>query len=166
MKGLLAIGKIVKVHGLKGAMKVKSYVESNKILENLKKVRIGLDKGPEPFAIKKTRTAKNSFLVELAGVETAEAAEKLIGRELLIPPDQLESLPEGEYYWKDLIGLKVRTEAGEFLGEIEIVFATGSNDVYVCRGKEREILLPATAEVVREIDLEKGEMIVRLLEGL
>ncbi len=162
----MAIGKIVKVHGLKGAVKVTPYLESNKILEDLKEVQIGLDKGPEPFKIIKSRLAKKAFFIELEGVKDVATAGKLVGRELLIPSDRLEPLPENEYYWKDIIGLKVRTEAGEFLGKIETVFNTGSNDVYVCRGEEREILLPATAEVIRKIDLEKGEMIVRLLEGL
>ena len=67
---------------------------------------------------------------------------------------------------RDLIGLRVVTDAGEALGTVESIFPTGSNDVYVCRGGSREILLPAIGDVIREIDLEKGVMVVRLLEGL
>jgi 16S rRNA processing protein RimM len=166
VKDLLEIGKIVRIHGLKGAVKVTSYLESNDIVKKLEEIRIDLDTGPQPLKIKKIRLDKKGFLLELDGVESAEAAEKLIGREILIPSDQLDALPEGEYYWEDLIGLEVRTEEGEFLGQIETIFPTGSNDVYVCLGKEREILLPAIPEVVRKIDLEKSEMIVTLLEGL
>jgi 16S rRNA processing protein RimM len=75
-------------------------------------------------------------------------------------------LPEGEYYWSEIIGLQVLTEEDEILGRIEAVFPTGGNDVYVCRGGGREILLPAIGDVVRKIDTDRGVMVVRLLEGL
>lgn len=67
---------------------------------------------------------------------------------------------------RDLMGLHVVTEEGRFLGRIESIFPTGSNDVYVCAGGEREILLPAISDVILKIDLEKKEMVVRLLPGL
>jgi 16S rRNA processing protein RimM len=77
-----------------------------------------------------------------------------------------EKLPEGEYYWRDIIGLDVYDEDDKYIGKIESVFPTGSNDVYVCKGEEREILLPAIADVIRKIDVNHRVMIVRLLEGL
>lgn len=166
MKGLSEIGKIVKIHGLKGALKVNSYLESDAILTKLKEVHIGLAKGPESFRIKRVRFQKKGFLIELEGIENAEAAERLVGSDVLIASDQFEALPEGEYYWKDLIGLEVWTEEGEYLGKIESIFPTGSNDVYICRGAEREILLPVISEVIRDIDLKKGKVLVKLLEGL
>lgn len=166
MKGLLAIGKIVKTHSLKGAVKISSYLESDSVVAKLKKIYIEMEKGPEPFCLKSVSLKKKGFLIELAGIESINAAEQLVGREVLIPSDQLDPLPEGEYYWKDLIGLAVRTEEGEDIGIIESIFPTGSNDVYVCRERNREILLPAIPEVIKSIDLKKGEMIIRLLEGL
>jgi 16S rRNA processing protein RimM len=65
-----------------------------------------------------------------------------------------------------MIGLKVVTEDGRILGVIDAIFPTGSNDVYVCSGGDREILLPGTADVIRKIDIGRGMMVVRLLEGL
>ena len=85
---------------------------------------------------------------------------------MLIPADKLGDLPEGEYYWRDMIGLKVVTEEGRILGVIEAIFPTGSNDVYVCSGGEREVLLPGIADVIRKIDINRGMMVVRLLQGL
>jgi 16S rRNA processing protein RimM len=78
----------------------------------------------------------------------------------------LKELPPGEYYWRDIIGLDVYTEEGKLLGRIESVFPTGSNDVYVCKGGQREILLPAIVDVIRQIDINRRVMTVRLLEGL
>ena len=75
-------------------------------------------------------------------------------------------LPDGEYYWHEIIGLEVVTEDDRSLGKVVSVFPTGSNDVYVCRGNGREILLPAIGDVVRRIDRDRKVMEVRLLKGL
>lgn len=136
MRDFLEIGRIVKIHGLKGAVKVLSYLESDEVLLKLKNVYIRFKDNPEPFRVKKTKIQNKNFLLELEGVEGPEAAAGLVGREISMPSDQLEPLPEGEYYWRDLIGLEVSTEEGEHLGKISSIFSTGSNDVYVCSGKK------------------------------
>ncbi|HOO41898.1 MAG TPA: ribosome maturation factor RimM, partial [Syntrophales bacterium] len=69
-------------------------------------------------------------------------------------------------YWRDIIGLDVVTETGQPLGKVQEIFPTGSNDVYVCRNGDKEILLPAIADVIRKVDLREKRMVVRLLEGL
>ena len=78
----------------------------------------------------------------------------------------LGDLQEGEYYWQDIIGLDVYGEDDCHLGWVETIFPTGSNDVYVCRGGGKEILIPAIADVIIRINLEERKMIIRLLEGL
>jgi 16S rRNA processing protein RimM len=161
------IGKIVKSCGLKGRMKAVSYLGSNDKLQNLDELYIA--QGTEkkgPFKLKGIRSRGKSFFLEIEGVEDLQSAKALIGCQVLIPADKLEELPEGEYYWRDMIGLKVVTEEGRFLGVIETIFSTGSNDVYVCSGGEREVLLPGIADVIRKIDIDRGMMVVRLLEGL
>jgi 16S rRNA processing protein RimM len=99
-------------------------------------------------------------------VNDRDAASKLVGQAVFASAGHLPSLPEGEYYWREVIGLRVVTEEGEPLGTVQAVFPAGSHDVYVCGGGEREILLPAISEVVRTVDIEKGLMTVRLLKGL
>lgn len=164
---LLEIGKIVKTHGLKGRMKVISYLESDSILKSLEKVLVRHGKQKEHLKkIKDIKINRKYFFLEFEGVDDVDAASELVGCEILMPSDILEELPEGEYYWRDIVGLEVVTEDGEVLGRIERVFSAGGNDVYVCAGGEREILLPAIADVVRKIDIENRRMVVRLLEGL
>jgi 16S rRNA processing protein RimM len=163
---ILEAGRIVKACGLNGRMKVLSYLESNDILQSLEEIAIRRDGQVETFKIKSIGITRNCFFLNLDGIADVEGARALVGSEVLIPDHVLEELPEGEYYWRDLIGLDVITEDGCFIGKIETVFPTGSNDVYVCAGGEREILLPGIADVVREIDMGKGKMVVRLLEGL
>jgi len=161
------IGKIVKSCGSKGRMKVVSYIESTDKLRNLDEAYIdcGSDmKGP--FKVEGIQGRGKSFFLEIEGVGNFQSAKAFVGCRMLIPADKLEELPEGEYYWRDVIGLRVITEEGSFLGTVEAIFPTGSNDVYVCSGGEREVLLPAIADVIRTIDIDRGTMVVRLLEGL
>ncbi len=161
------IGKIVKSCGLKGRMKAVSYLEYNSTLQPLDEVyvRQGRDE-TGPFKLKAFTVRGECFFLEIEGIEDRESANALAGSQVLIPASKLKKLPEGEYYWRDIIGLKVATEEGQVLGVIEAIFATGSNDVYVCRTDERELLLPSIADVIRKIDIDQGMVVVRLLEGL
>ena len=164
---LLEVGRIVKSHDFTGRVKVVSYCESEDVLKSATEVFLkqGNEK-PVPFTLKDVRGGRKNLIVSFVGIDNADAAGALVGSEILIPPDRLAKLPDGEFYWWELVGLEVQDEEGRFLGRIETVFPTGGNDVYVCSGGEREILLPAIGEVIRKIDKEKRTMIVRLLEGL
>jgi len=164
VNNLLEIGKIVKTSGLKGRLKVLSYCESAEVLETLKGVFIGEDiEHVSSFNVRMINIKRGSFLLELEGVETLEAAGELTGRHVFVPS---ETLPDGEYYWKDIIGLDIVTEDGRKLGRITAILPTGSNDVYVCSSGEGEIFIPAFDDVVKKIDIEKGVMVVKLPEGL
>lgn len=164
---LFVIGKIVKTTGIKGRLKVMSYLESHDTLPSLEEVYVRQGKDTRgPFTLKEIIVRRNNFLVDMEGVEDIERARALLGCQVLIPANKLKKLPEDEYYWRDIAGLKVITDDGRILGIITAIVPTGSNDVYVCSGGEREILLPAIADVIRKVDLEQGVMVVRLLDGL
>lgn len=166
-KSFLEIGKIVKTHGLNGRVKVLSFAQSSDLLKSLKEVFIGQNENvPVSFGLKSFQSKGNCFFLEMEGIKSIDQAESLIGCSVMVPAHSLPPLPEGEYYWEELIGLKVVTEEGHLLGKIERIFPTGSNDVYVCTGGDKEILLPAIEDVVREIDPEREIMVVRLLEGM
>jgi len=164
---LLEIGRIVRPHGLAGRMKVLSYLEAHDVLQTLAEVFVGRSvQGALAFPLQAVRSGKGFFILKLRGIDDADSAAKLVGFHAWMPLTGMKKLPEGEYYWKEIIGLQVVTEDGRILGRIESVFTTGSNDVYICRGGEREILLPALGEVVRKVDTAGGIMVVRLPEGL
>ena len=100
-------------------------------------------------------------------VKDRSHAETLHGLLLTVPREYVESLPEGSYYHFQLLDLRVYDEEGEYLGKIKEILSTGSNDVYVV-GVEgrRDLLVPALEDVVREVDLDEGRMVVLLPEGL
>jgi 16S rRNA processing protein RimM len=100
------------------------------------------------------------------GIDNRDQAKELIGAQLFIPQSDLPELDEDTYYWHDLIGIKVYATTGDFLGRIESIIETGSNDVYVVKRNDREVLIPALETVVLDIDLAHKRMKVDLPEGL
>jgi 16S rRNA processing protein RimM len=169
LSDLVEIGRLVKLHGLKGRLKAISYLESETLLGGgrLVEVIVRPEKGPgKAYRVKEVRPQHKSFFIEFEGIDDPDSAARLVGSGIFIPAGLLEKLPEDEYYWHQIIGLRVTTQAGEYLGEISSILPTGSNEVYVVTGDGKEILLPAIEDVIKKIDLEKGEMIVVLPEGL
>jgi 16S rRNA processing protein RimM len=120
----------------------------------------------ERRVIESCRWQKEMAYLKLSGVDDRNAASALRERFLVVPESELEPLPEGQYYRFQLIGLKVRTTAGAPLGRVNDVLTTGANDVYIVQGERGEILVPATDEVIAEIDLEHGEMVIEEVPGL
>jgi 16S rRNA processing protein RimM len=164
----IEIGQIVKPHGLAGRVKVLSYLESDRLLPSLRDAWIGPNRdSAKRYSIENVRReGRTHFSLKIEGIEDRNAADALRGLTVSVPYERLETLPEDEYYWEDLIGLAVVTEDGKPLGRIEGIFPTGSNDVYVCKSGGKEILLPAIDEVIRSVNIEAGTVVVRLLKGL
>jgi len=168
---LLSIGKIVGVHGLKGVLKVFSYAESTARFAPGVSLHLKNSRGKE-FIMKIVWAKPHSktILLSLEGISDRDQAEELVGSDLFIEKAALEVLEEGTYYWADLMGLSVYNLAGDHLGEVSAIVQTGSNDVYVVKRRhgttETEVLIPALASVVREVDLDRRTMRVDLPEGL
>ena len=99
-------------------------------------------------------------------MDSIEDASLLTGQTLYISQDKFPELPEDEYYWFQIEGLKVFDESGRYYGNIEEIIRTGSNDVYVVRDDEKELLLPMIDSVVKVINLEEGKLIFHPMEGL
>jgi len=163
---LFVIGEIVKTRGLRGCLKILAHVQTPDVIADLEFVYLENVLGQRKYhAVRKIAKSGKFLFLELEDVDNVNEAKALIGCKVLIDNFLLEALPDGEYYWQDIIGLDVYNEDGKHLGRIESIFPTGSNDVYVCKG-EREILFPAIADVIQQIDLVKKTMTVRLLAGL
>jgi 16S rRNA processing protein RimM len=161
------IGKIIGIHGIKGTNKLRSYAESLSVFSPGRSILVRDLRGREAsYAIHWVKPHTGTPLVSFKGIANRDQAKTLIGAELFIPQSELPELDEDTYYWYDLIGIDVVTMTGECLGRIESIIETGSNDVYVVKGNEKEVLIPALESVVLEIDLEHKRMQVDLPEGL
>lgn len=120
---------------------------------------------PHPI-VESRQTGPDSAIIRLQGISSRQQASHLTDTFLNALPDPDADLEEGEYFHYQLIGLQVVTEDGEDLGELQEILETGSNDVYIVRGTTGELLIPAIANVVLDIDLASGAMRVRLPDGL
>ena len=117
--------------------------------------------------VEEVKYHKNMVLLKLKGIDRVEDAELLRNSYLEVDRENAIELQEGEYFIADLLGLYVFDEEEKKIGQLEDIFNTGSNDIYVVRTEEgKQLLLPAISEVIKEINLQENKIIVHLLEGL
>lgn len=163
MNNLLELGKVVNTHGIRGEVKIQPWCDDPEIYHELSYLYIGGSR----YEILRTRIHKNCVIAALDGVDHIEAAEQLRNKIVTIEREALGPLPEGTYYIADLEGLSVRTADGTVLGTIQEVIRTGSNDVYVLKSdRKKPILIPVIDEVVKEVNIEEGYILVELMKGL
>jgi 16S rRNA processing protein RimM len=164
---LFEAGEIVKTRGLRGCMKVLSYLEDKSNFSKPDFIYIEINQGEKKrFCLNNIKKSGRAFFIELEEINDVESAKDFVGCKVYLPKDILKKLPDGEYYLQDIIGLDVYSEDGNFVGKIESIFPTGSNDVYVCRNKNKEILLPAISHVIKKIDINRRIMTVKIPDGL
>lgn len=161
------LGKITATHGIKGQLRVTVYSGNCETILSLKSLML---KGPDgvmrTLQLSSASAHGKKVIIGLSGYDNINQALPLVGHELYVPRNMMPALAEGEYYWCDLLGLRVETESGEFLGDLTDIIATGSNDVYVVKEGGREFLIPALEDVVLDVDLDAGIMKVSPPEGL
>jgi 16S rRNA processing protein RimM len=161
----LAVGRIVRPHGIRGALVVSAYSDILRSMEPGAEIRV--EGRARPFHVRSCGTVRGRNLLELEELDDREGADALRGLEISISVGSAPSLPSGTYYQWQILGLQVRSTAGDMLGKIVEILETGANDVYIVRDDDgREILLPAIDDVVKEVDLEGGRMVVALIPGL
>ena len=162
----LAVGRVTKVHGLQGEVSVVVLTDFPERFETMETVYVGDETTATLYTVASTRWNKDRVLVRFADISDRTTAQSLLGLYLQIPIEEAMPLETDAYYQHQLIGLSVVTADGTLLGSVADILETGANDVYVVRGPQGDILLPATQEVVLSIDLEAQQMVVHLLEGL
>ena len=168
MKDILEIGQIVNTRGLRGEVKVNSFSEDKQRFEKLSTILVKNKNEYTEYEIQKVSYSKNQVILKLKGIDHIDYAEKVRNLYIYVKKSDLGELPEGTYYIADLIGLDVFTESGELIGKVDdILKSEKANDVYIVRS-ELGILkyLPAIPEVLKDIDIQNGKIIVDLPKGL
>ncbi len=164
---LLTIGEIVGVHGVRGNVKILPHAETEPLFDPTRPLLIEHRDGRrEARVLRWVKPHKRLLLASIEGVDDRAAARLLVGAKAVLRRADLPDPEPGSYYWSDLLGLAVYTRESEYLGVLENIIATGSNDVYVVRKEGQEILVPALTTVIMKVDLEAGSMHVDLPEGL
>ena len=164
---LITIGKAVKPFGVKGEIKIEPMTDFPERFKGLRRVYLVSPAGKELCCdVRSVRYAGNVPFLLFAGYDSPEKARALTGWFVKVPEDEAVRLPEGTYYWFELIGMEVISESGEKLGTIVDIFETGSNDVYVMKRGRKETYIPATAEVIKQVDRKERRIVIHLLDGL
>ena len=166
---LVPVGKIIRTHGVRGAVKIYPYGES--LAERKADDHLYLAKANDSgrnlvLTIVRLQPQGKVWIGQFKDVSNMDEALRLVGREVCLPEQWLAATAEGEYYHYQLIGLTVETSDGKLLGTLRGVLETGSNDVYVVEQLGKEVLVPALEDVIRQVDLTGKRMVVDLPEGL
>ncbi len=168
------IGKIIAPFGIKGAVKVYPYSDFLDRYRLLKKVQLAGEGFKQYKTIQKAWRHKNLWIFHFGDCSTRDEAQKLVGLLVKILAEQRMPLPPGSFYLDEVLGLEAVETGGKKLGYVRDILKTGSNDVYVIAqekepkqaGFHQEILVPALKDVVKEVNPEKGYILLELPAGL
>ena len=156
------VGVVVGAWGVAGEIRVQPHSDNPRRFAPGGRLLVG----GQPQRIARCRWHKGYALLKLDGVHTREEAAGLKGVSLEAPVEDAPALSPDTYYHFQILDMEVWTAGGEYLGVVEDILSTGSNDVYVTRREGKEALIPALGDVVLEVDTERGRMTVDLPEGL
>lgn len=160
----LEVGKVTNVHGLNGEVRVQPWADSPDFLCQFKTLYV--DEAHFPMNVQRARVHKNMVIIKFEGPTDVPSAMSLRGATLYIDRSDVK-LPEGAFFLADIYGLEVRDAAtGAVLGKIADVLTLPANNVYVVRGGERELMIPAVPQFIAETNVDHGFIRVNVMEGL
>lgn len=161
------IGQIVNTFGIKGVIKVNPFTDDVSEFEKIKEILIEKNKELIEFQVEEAKLHKNQVLLKLKGINDINEAEKLKGCYIKLPREKAKKLPKDTYFIADLIGVEVYSDDGKLLGKVNDIYNTGSADIYEIKDElGKQILLPGTKEVIKQIDVDNEKIIVHLIDGL
>lgn len=163
---LVPLGEIVATHGINGWLKLKPYNTQTTVLTAAREVWLEKDGTRRMDEIAMSRAYKNQFLVKLSGVDRIDDAQERVGSVLSVAERDLGSLPAGEYYHYQVIGLEVFDIQGERIGVVTRTWSTPAGELYVVTGPLKEYLIPAVKEIIEKVDFAAGKLIINPPEGL
>ena len=160
----LEVGKVATTHGVMGEVRVQPWADSPEFLCQFKTLYV--DSAHVPFKVERARPHKNMAIVKFEGVTDVPSALAMRNAILYIDRNDV-TLPEGSFFLADIYGLEARDAAtGAVLGKVADVLTLPANNVYVIRGGEREIMVPAVPQFIAETNVEEGFLRVNMMDGL
>ena len=162
---IIVLGRLVEPYGVRGWMHLQIYGDDPLSWKNLPVWQVGKESGSwQGYELQGLKAHGDGFVVAFAGVADRTAAEAMKGMLVGAPRAALPAVPEDEFYWADLVGLKVVNQAGESLGRVDGLIETGANDVLrvvdTDAAEPVERLLPFVAAVVSKVDVAAGVIYV------
>jgi len=160
----LEVGKITTTHGIMGEVRVQPWADSPDFLCRFDTLYVGPTHWP--IKVERARVHKNMVILKLEGLTDVPSATSMRNQVLSIARKDAR-LPEGHFFLADLVGLEAREAGtGKVLGQISEVLTLPANNVYVIKGGERELMIPAVPLFVPETNVDDGYIVVHMMEGL
>ena len=156
---MVVMGRVAGAFGIKGWVKVQVFTETPGGLLGHPVWWVGSDGRWSQRQVEECGVHGRVVVAKLAGCDERETAAAFKGWEVAVPRSALPATGEGEYYWSDLLGLRVTNVQKQELGRVAKLLETGANQVLVVEG-ERERLIPFVSAVVVSVDLARGELVV------
>ena len=165
---LVAIGEVGRPHGLRGEVRVTPLTDRPERFETLAECVLWheVDDQRRPCRITGARVQGDALLVSVDGYDSPEAVAALTGWLLAVPEAEALPAPEGHFYPWQLVGCRVLTEDGGDVGRVLRVEGSAAQDLWVVGDERREYLVPAVAEIVREVNIIGRRIVIRPPEGL
>lgn len=165
---LVAIGEIGRPHGVRGEVRVTPLTDHPERFARLRECLLWDEARDRrlPCRIRTARAQGDALVVALAGYDSPEAVRALTGWLLAVPESEVLPAPEGHFYPWQLVGCRVLTEDGREIGSVLRIEGSGAQDLWVVGAAGREHLVPAVADIVREVDLDGRRIVIRPPEGL
>ena len=160
-KAFIEAGRIINTHGVQGEVKIEVWLDSPQFFKSFRRVTI---EGGRELRVLSARVHKDFVIARLEGVEDVNAAMALKNKTLSVRREDAR-LPAGAFFLQDILGAQVLDEDGNSVGELVDVLETPASRVYVVRG-EREHLIPAVPEFIKQTDPDAGVVTVHLIEGM
>lgn len=157
---LVIMGFVRGAFGVRGWVKVHADTEFDDSLFDYPVWWLGRDGAWTPYNFIDGQVQTKALAAQLEGVTDRDRAESLRGMQIAVPRGEFPEPDEDEYYWNDLIGLKVKNLQGEAFGSVSDLMETGANDVLVVDDGATRRLIPFVDAVVSEVDLEAGHIVV------
>jgi 16S rRNA processing protein RimM len=163
----VTLGKVGAVYGIKGWLKIHSFTDDQEAILDYFPWSLKLGNKIQSVDITDWRKHNNGLVVKVAGIDDRDVAQKLVGSEIFVSEEALSDLPEGEFYWRVLIGMAVVTDKGYDLGQVSDIMETGANDVLVVKanlkdgfGKKERLIPYLMDQVILSISAEDKQICV------
>lgn len=167
MEQFLRVGVITSPHGIRGEVKVFPTTDDINRFKKLKEVYLDTGKERLSLHVEQAKFFKGMAILKFREFNSINEVEPFRKKDLLVSREQAVKLAPNENFIVDLIGLAVVTDEGEEFGTVKDILQTGANDVYVITGKDgKEYLFPSIKECILDVNLDKGQVLVHILDGL
>ncbi len=156
----MVLGRFASTHGVRGWIKVVSYTHPPENLLHYATWQVKRGHQWVEYTIEKSRLHGKFLLAKLVGCDSPETARQFTNAEIAIDREYLPDLKPNQYYWSDLIGLRVVNLSQQDLGHIDSLIDTGANDVLIVKTNSGETWVPYIPSVVKSVDLKNKTITV------